>query len=109
MTLGALCAPFAAQGRSHKQRRERLPLWGRFAPRWAARQPQLRNLRYFLRTFKVQLTNPASSKHPAIAIILPAQTFNFAESYTDATSMYARTTFLAPTILVSVALGIAPA
>ncbi|MEW5619874.1 hypothetical protein ABGT18_00875, partial [Pseudomonas putida] len=43
------------------------------------------------------------------AIIAPTQTFNFAKSYIDATSMYGRSTFLAPTILLPVALGTAPA
>ncbi len=43
------------------------------------------------------------------AIFRPAQTFNLRESYMNATSMYGRTTFLAPTILLTVALGIPPA
>ncbi|WP_409308516.1 hypothetical protein, partial [Pseudomonas putida] len=43
------------------------------------------------------------------AIILPTQTFNFAKSYTDATSMYVRATFPASTILVPVAMGTPPA
>jgi hypothetical protein len=59
--------------------------------------------------FKYHLQNPPPRNILQKAIILPAQTFNFFESYTDATSMYARTTFLTTTILLMVALGISPA
>ncbi|SPO53545.1 protein of unknown function [Pseudomonas sp. JV551A1] len=62
---------------------------------------------YALKRCFLQASPP--SNIPQKAIILPAQTFNFVESYSNATFMYARTTFLTPIILPRIALGTAPA
>ena len=68
-----------------------------------------RRFRHFLRTNKVLPTPTPPRNIPQKAIILPTQTFNFFESYINATSMYARTTFLAPIIPAHIALGTPPA
>ncbi|WP_230684650.1 MULTISPECIES: hypothetical protein, partial [Pseudomonas putida group] len=70
---------------------------------------QISFFRHFLRTNKVLPTPTPPRNIPQKAIILPTQTFNFFESYINATSMYARTTFLAPTIPPHIALGTPPA